>query len=536
MRKNLPVSQQEYDYPGDETLLSVTDLKGHITYANAAFVRISGFEYDELLGKAHNIVRHPDMPPEAYQDLWDTLKQGRSWTAVVKNRRKDGDHYWVRANVAPVYHQDTLSGYLSVRTKPSREEIAAAERVCATFQAGRPAGRFHHGLLMDTGWRRWRNGARTQSLRQRLALTLGSLIPLWAGLAWLAGLRDAAWLGASSGGAVLVLLAGLLLDHRLVRPLRAIQRQSVQAATGQPVDDWRLPRLDEIASIQKAITQSSLNLRSFIDDVHGQLGGLRGASAEIAQGSQHLSNETEQAANRLAETSSSLEQLAELIDGNAERARQAVALVKDSGDAATRAAGVVNQAAQQIERMDAASQKIGEIVSVIDSIAFQTNILALNAAVEAARAGEQGRGFAVVAGEVRALAQRSAGAAKEIGGLIRETVQIAQGGVARTREATEAMGHILEQNRQVGALIDQIHDAGQEQTGDLARIQQTFIQLGDLTRGNAAMAEESFTAVQTLDGQTLNLASAAGVFRRGTAVGAPVLPRHVASPRLAVAS
>ncbi|MGB3275379.1 MAG: PAS domain-containing protein, partial [Castellaniella sp.] len=182
MRKNLPVSQQEYDYPGDETLLSVTDLKGHITYANAAFVRISGFEYDELLGKAHNIVRHPDMPPEAYQDLWDTLKQGRSWTAVVKNRRKDGDHYWVRANVAPVYHQDTLSGYLSVRTKPSREEIAAAERVCATFQAGRPAGRFHHGLLMDTGWRRWRNGARTQSLRQRLALTLGSLIPLWAGL------------------------------------------------------------------------------------------------------------------------------------------------------------------------------------------------------------------------------------------------------------------------------------------------------------------------------------------------------------------
>ncbi len=188
MRKNLPVSQQEYDYPGDETLLSVTDLKGHITYANAAFVRISGFEYDELLGKAHNIVRHPDMPPEAYQDLWDTLKQGRSWTAVVKNRRKDGDHYWVRANVAPVYHQDTLSGYLSVRTKPSREEIAAAERVCATFQAGRPAGRFHHGLLMDTGWRRWRNGARTQSLRQRLALTLGSLIPLWAGLAWLAGL------------------------------------------------------------------------------------------------------------------------------------------------------------------------------------------------------------------------------------------------------------------------------------------------------------------------------------------------------------
>ena len=535
MRKNLPVTQQEYDFPDGETLLSATDLKGRITYANAAFVRVSGFEYAELLGKAHNIVRHPDVPPEAYQDLWDTLKQGRSWTALVKNRRKNGDHYWVRANVAPVYHQEKLSGYLSVRTKPSRAEITAAERIYATFRAGRPAVRFHHGLLIDTGWRRWRNGLRTLSLRQRLALILGGLIPLWAGVAWLAGLRDTAWLGASSAAAALVLLAGLALDHRLVRPLRAIQRQAVQAATGQPVDDWRLPRLDEIASIQKAITQSSLNLRSFIDDVHGQLGGLRHASTEIAQGSRHLSAETEQAADRLAQTASAMAQLAGLIESNADRARQAVALAKDSGNAATHAAGIVDQAAQQIEHMDAASQRIGEIVGVIDSIAFQTNILALNAAVEAARAGEQGRGFAVVAGEVRALAQRSAGAAKEIGGLIRETVQIAQGGVARTREASEAMGRILEQNRQVGALIDHIHQAGQDQARDLSHIQQTFVQLGDLTQGNAAMAEESFTAVQTLDGQTLNLASAADVFRRDTDA-APALPRPASSPRLAMAS
>ncbi len=396
MRKNLPITQQEYDFPDGETLLSATDLKGRITYANAAFVRVSGFEYNELLGKAHNIVRHPDVPPEAYQDLWDTLKQGRSWTAVVKNRRKNGDHYWVRANVAPVYHQDTLSGYLSVRTKPSRAEIDAAERVFSTFQAGRPAIRFHRGLLLDTGWRRWRNGLRTLSLRQRLVLVLGCLIPLWAGVAWQAGLRDTAWLDASIGGAVPVLLAGLLLDQRLVKPLRAIQRQAVQAATGQPVDDWHLPRLDEIASIQKAIAQSSLNLRSFIDDVHGQLGGLRHASTEIAQGSQNLSTETELAASRLAETATAMDGLAGLIENNAGSARQAVNLAQASGEAATRAADIVHQAARQIERMDEASQKIGDIVQVIDSIAFQTNILALNAAVEAARAGEQGRGFAVV--------------------------------------------------------------------------------------------------------------------------------------------
>ncbi|MHA3903887.1 methyl-accepting chemotaxis protein [Castellaniella sp. WN] len=535
MRKNLPVTQKEYDFPDGETLLSATDLKGRIAYANAAFVRVSGFEYTELLGKAHNIVRHPDVPPEAYEDLWDTLKQGRSWTAVVKNRRKDGDHYWVRANVAPIYHKDVLSGYLSVRTKPSRAEIDAAEHVFATFQTGRPVARFHRGLLLDTGWRRWRNGLRILSLRQRLALTLGGLIPLWAGVAWLAGLRDTAWLGAAGGGGALVLLAGLLLDHRLVRPLRAIQRQAVQAATGQPVDNWHLPRLDEIASIQKAITQSSLNLRSFIDDVHGQLGGLRHASSEIAQGSQNLSAETELAASRLAETATAMDGLAGLIENNAGNARQAVDLAQASGEAATRAADIVHQAARQIERMDAASQKIGDIVQVIDSIAFQTNILALNAAVEAARAGEEGRGFAVVASEVRALAQRSAAAAREIGTLIHETVQIAQGGVARTREATEAMGDILEQNRQVGELIGQIHQAGEDQAQDLARIQQTFVQLGDLTRGNAAMAEESFTAVQTLDGQTLNLASATEVFRRDADASAPALPQPVPLRRLTAA-
>src|SRR5690606_17861993 len=405
MRKNLPVTQQEYDFPDGETLLSATDLKGRITYANAAFVRVSGFEHAELLGKAHNIVRHPDVPPEAYQDLWDTLKQGRSWTAVVKNRRKNGDHYWVRANVAPVYHHEVLSGYLSVRTKPSRAEIEAAEHVFATFRAGRPSVRFHRGLLLDTGWRRWRNGLRTLSLRQRLALILAGLVPCWAGIAWLAELRGTAWAGACLGGAVAALLAGLLLDRSLVRPLRAIQRQAIQAATGQPVDDWRLSRLDEIASIQKAITQASLNLRSFIDDVHSQLHGLRHASTELAQGSRNLSGETELAASRLAETATAMDQLAGLIEHNAGNARQAVDLAQASGQAATRAADIVHQAAQQIERMDAASQKIGDIVQVIDSIAFQTNILALNAAVEAARAGEQGRGFAVVAGEVRALAQ-----------------------------------------------------------------------------------------------------------------------------------
>lgn len=523
MRKNLPITQRIHDFPDHETLLSATDTKGRITYANAAFVRVSGFEYRELLGKAHNIVRHPDVPPAAYQDLWDTLKQGRSWTAVIKNRRKDGDTYWVRANVAPVYHQGVLSGYVSVRTKPSALEIQSAEQTFQDFSQGRQKVRFQQGLLFDTGWRRWRNGLRVLSLRQRLTLTLGGLWCLWSLALAAMDSSGSVWPAASAVGLGLTALAGYLLENRLIRPLRAIQRQAIQAASGQPVDDWLLTRLDEVASIQKALKQSSLNLRSFTDDVQDQLQGLRHASAEITQSSRHLSTQTESAADRLRDTAHDIERLGHLIEENHSHAQTAVSLAQASSASADRAAQVVREAATQIEQMDAASKRIGDIVGVIDSIAFQTNILALNAAVEAARAGEQGRGFAVVAGEVRALAQRSANAAKEIGTLITEVVHIAQGGVSRTREAAAAMGDVLGHNQQVSELIGQVHAAGQEQTSDLQRIRQTFIQLSDLTQGNAAMAEQSTTSVLTMDAQTRNLAQAAGVFRKEAAVAVKMI-------------
>ena len=128
MRNNQPVTQREFDFPADATLMSTTDTRGVITYANAAFIAISGFEREELMGQPHNIVRHPDMPREAFADLWATLKAGRSWTGLVKNRRRNGDHYWVRANVTPVTRGGQVSGYMSVRTKPTRAEIEAALR------------------------------------------------------------------------------------------------------------------------------------------------------------------------------------------------------------------------------------------------------------------------------------------------------------------------------------------------------------------------------------------------------------------------
>ena len=146
MRNNGPVTQREYQLPSGTTLVSTTDLQSHITYCNPAFVETSGFSRDELIGQPHNLVRHPDMPAEAYRDMWDTLKAGQPWTALVKNRRKNGDHYWVRANVTPVLEGGRVTGYMSVRTAPARAEIQAAEALYATMRAEAAAGHLAHTL------------------------------------------------------------------------------------------------------------------------------------------------------------------------------------------------------------------------------------------------------------------------------------------------------------------------------------------------------------------------------------------------------
>lgn len=157
MRQNLPITQREYPFPPNRTLVSVTDLKGRITYCNPAFIEVSGYSREELLGQPHNLVRHPDMPAEAFRDMWATIESGRPWAGVVKNRRKNGDHYWVVANATPMMDAGRITGYLSVRNQPSREAIQGAEALYATMQAEAAQGRLQHvlkaGRVRRTGWR-----------------------------------------------------------------------------------------------------------------------------------------------------------------------------------------------------------------------------------------------------------------------------------------------------------------------------------------------------------------------------------------------
>ncbi|MBK3338101.1 PAS domain-containing protein, partial [Burkholderia pseudomallei] len=188
MRNNQPVTQHEFELPDDATLMSTTDPHGRITYANATFVHVSGFSSDEIVGAPHNVVRHLDMPRDAFADMWATLKRGEPWTALVKNRRKNGDHYWVRANAVPVIRGGQTQGYMSVRTKPARAETAAADALYRDFREGRAGSRrFHKGLIVRTGLLRACSLLQTMSVRARIHLPIVALTPAIVGAAWAAG-------------------------------------------------------------------------------------------------------------------------------------------------------------------------------------------------------------------------------------------------------------------------------------------------------------------------------------------------------------
>ncbi|GAB4479153.1 MAG: PAS domain-containing methyl-accepting chemotaxis protein [Burkholderiaceae bacterium] len=515
MRNNGPVTQREYDYDAAQMLVSMTDLKGRITHANDAFVAVSGFTREELLGKAHNIVRHPDMPPEAFADLWATLQAGRPWTALVKNRRKDGDHYWVRANVTPIREGDAVVGYLSVRVKPAREEIEAAETLYRRMREGTLRGvRLRAGRLEPTGWRRLPYAVRAMSVGARLAAAFAALV-VAPGAVWLAG--GAPWVEA----AVSIFTAAPLwwwLQANIARPLAGIQPLAERLASGDlrvrtapgRIDDGRV---DEFADISRALTQMALNLRAVVQDVVQATSAVQAASGEIAAGNQDLSARTEQSAASLQETAAAMQQLATTVQNTASHASGAASRAGEVRQQGQATDAVVQSMVGVMQDMAQAARRMADIIGTIDGIAFQTNILALNAAVEAARAGEAGRGFAVVAAEVRQLASRASEAAREIRGLIESSLSRVDVGAREVERARAAITELLQRFGQVGAAVAEIDGAAREQAQGIAQINQAVGQLDQATQQNAALVEQSAAAAAALREQAQRLSEAVAVFR-----------------------
>ena len=272
---------------------------------------------------------------------------------------------------------------------------------------------------------------------------------------------------------------------------------------------------DEIGALLRALGSMVTRLRTSIQTVKQATESIGTASAQIAAGNQDLSTRTEEQASNLQQTAASMEELTSTVKQNADTARQANQLATSASEAATQGGVVVGQVVGTMEGITASSRKIADIISVIDGIAFQTNILALNAAVEAARAGEQGRGFAVVAGEVRSLAQRSAEAAKEIKTLIGESVEKVEAGSRLVDDAGKSMADIVMQVKRVNDLIAEISSASVEQSSGIAQVGDAMIQLDQVTQQNAALVEESAAAADSLKQQAANLAEAMSVFRLG---------------------
>ena len=514
MRMNLPVTEREFDVPDDATLMSTTDPRGRIGYANQAFIEVSGYSRDELQGQPHNLVRHPDMPPAAFADLWRTLEGGEPWTALVKNRRKNGDHYWVRANATPLVRNGSTVGYLSVRTKPSRDEVAAAEALYGGLaEGGRGRVRLHKGLAVRGGLGRVLSLAQTMSVRWRIRTGLLAAVPLLAAGVWLSGAGPAATAGMAGLAAVVLALVSWALEAQIATPLERLRAEALRVASGEGHDVSHMNRVDEIGMTLRAVSQLGLMFRWLIDDVAEQVLAVQVAAKEIAQGNDDLSTRTEQAAASVEQTASSMEEMTATVANNAETAQQANELSGSASEAAAVGGKAVAQVIAVMDEISASSRKIADISGAIDAIAFQTNLLALNAAVEAARAGEQGRGFAVVAGEVRALAGRSAEAAREIKSLIADSVAKVEAGTQTVQEAGRTMQEIVGQVTRVSAMMAEISSATREQRSGISQVGQAVAHLDQLTQQNAALVEQSAAASGSLQQQAERLAEAVSVFR-----------------------
>ncbi|ATJ84660.1 methyl-accepting chemotaxis protein [Halomonas beimenensis] len=480
MRRNLPVTDHEYPIGEHQNLMSRTDLKGRITYASPAFVEVSGFDHAELIGAPHNLIRHPDMPEAAFADLWATLQAGLTWTGLVKNRRKDGSFYWVKAHVVPLVHQGEVQGYTSVRIKPSDAERRLAEWAYPRLREGRTRGiALRRGRLSVSG----PLGRLGQRLPRGVSAGLwgvAALAVISAGLGVVWG-----WPGQLVGILPLLALCASI-QSRLGRSSRRLEDFAMQIAAGNLQAELPPPGNDELGEALRSLGLMRRSLANICADIHATLDRVEADTRTLGHDHLDLARRLREQSGQLQATAGGMEELATTVRHNADHTARAEEGARSARDAVTRGGDEVQRLVARMAAISRSAGQMTEALETIDAIASQTNLLALNASVEAARAGASGRGFGVVAHEVRALAERSTASAERIRELIRATLgEIEQGQAQLERLRAGNLG-IVEAVADIDERIGEIGLASREQARGFDEINDAVAAMDRITRENAA--------------------------------------------------
>ncbi|NDU90241.1 MAG: methyl-accepting chemotaxis protein [Ferrovum sp.] len=544
MKSNQLVTQREIDYDESDVFVTRIDLKGILTTVNESFCKVSGFSEAELVGKNHNIIRHPDMPEWAFDDLWKTVTAGYPWRGIIKNRCKNGDYYWVRATVSPILRNGQVVGYLSLRKKPTKQEISDAE---ALYRANPGKSAPKSGFSIGKWFGNVKLQYKIMMLIQPLLLVLLSSgtyaiyqqikIDLSENFHRLHTIISEIIIGQIALQVALFFIIGWTVRRYVVRPVNDVTMQLHEITDGDFTREVDIDGRDEIGSLLCATQSNKVLMGAVIDQIASTTKVINGHAEHLAQAVEEAGTASHAQSEASHAMASSIEEISVSIDHVADHASAVRSVSTESSKSAVAGGNTVREviadmtsissevlaASAGVKLLGERSSEIDGIVKTIKEIADQTNLLALNAAIEAARAGEQGRGFAAVADEVRKLAEKTSQSTATIGEVVegigtgtQDAIRMIEAAVNKVRHseklAESAGGAIADIAAGAGKVLDGVSDitsgiheqsiASREITAQVEKI--------------AQMAEKNSTSIMRVNDSTKTLESLSGSLKKLT--------------------